>query len=79
VQSNENYPIVRLEDSSRNIFYCRSRDWSATGIDTGRETVEFTLNPAIAPGNYELTVSAGGISSAPFRVIVTAEEVGGHR
>jgi hypothetical protein len=79
VQSNENYPIVRLEDSSRNIFYCRSRDWSATGIDTGRETVEFTLNPAIAPGNYELTVSAGGISSAPFRVIVTAEEVGGNR
>jgi len=76
-QSNENYPIVRLEDSSGHIFYCRSRDWSATGIDLGVESVKFTLNKAVVPGIYELTVSAGGIASAPVKVTVTAEEVGG--
>ena len=79
VQSNENYPIVRLEDASGHIFYCRSRDWSAAGIDSGSESVNFTLNRAVAPGIYQLTVSAGGISSAPFRVTVTAHEVGGDR
>ena len=76
-QSNENYPIVRLEDSSGRMFYCRSRDWSATGIDLGAESVKFTLNKAVVPGVYELTVSAGGIASAPVKVTVTAEEVGG--
>jgi hypothetical protein len=68
---------VRLEDSSGRIFYCRSRDWSATGIDLGAESVKFTLNKAVVPGVYELTVSAGGIASAPVKVTVTAEEVGG--
>jgi hypothetical protein len=28
---------------------------------------------------YQLTVSAGGISSAPVQLVVTAEELGGDR
>jgi hypothetical protein len=78
-QSNENYPIVRLQNSSGLVFYCRSRDWSLTGVDNAPESVRFTLNPAVVPGIYQLTVSAGGISSAPVQLTVTAEELGRDR
>jgi hypothetical protein len=79
VQSNENYPIVRLSNSSGLVFYCRSHDWTATGVDNVLESVRFTLNPATVPGNYQLTVSAGGISSAPVPLTVTAAEIRGDR
>ena len=79
VQSNENYPIVRLQNSSGLVFYCRSRDWTSTGVGNISESVRFTLNPAVVPGIYQLTVSAGGISSAPVQLAVTAEELGGDR
>ena len=70
VQSNENYPIVRLQNSSGLVFYCRSSDWTSTGVGEGSESVRFALNPAVVPGNYQLTVSAGGISSAPVQLAV---------
>jgi hypothetical protein len=76
VQSNENYPIVRLQNSGGLVFYCRSRDWTSTGVGNGPESVRFTLNPAVVPGSYQLTVSAGGISSVPVQLAVTSEELG---
>jgi hypothetical protein len=72
VQSNENFPIVRLQNSTGLIFYCRSRDWTSTGVgNVGRESVKFALNPAVTPGDYQLTVSAGGISSVPMLIHIT--------
>lgn len=75
VQSNENFPIVRLQNSAGLVFYCRSRDWTSTGVGAlGRERVKFTLNPAVTPGDYQLTVSAAGISSLPFFIRIGGEE-----
>jgi hypothetical protein len=61
-----NYPIVRFTDSSGHVFFGRTFNWSSTGVATGNtpETVQFTLPVGLAPGNYSLTVTATGISSA---------------
>jgi len=68
-QSNENFPIVRLQNAAGLVFYCRSRNWTSTGVgNVGQESVKFTLNPAVTPGDYELIVSAGGISSKPWPI-----------
>jgi len=76
-QSNQNFPIIRLENSRGLVFYCRSTDWSS--VDVGpipHERVKFTLNSAITPGVYQLFVSAGGISSSPLPIRITSEDVG---
>ena len=78
-QSNENYPIIRLQNSSGLVFYCRSRDWTSTQVgNIPHESVKFTLNPAVTPGVYQLIVSAGGISSAPVVFRITDEEMNHH-
>jgi hypothetical protein len=78
-QSNENFPIVRLQDSNGLVFYCRSRDWTSTNVGgIPRESVKFTLNPAVTPGLYQLIVSAGGISSSPVAFRVRGEELNHH-
>jgi hypothetical protein len=75
-QSNENFPIVRLEDSHGLVFYCRSTDWTSTSVgNIPHESVKFTLNPAVKAGVYQLTVSAGGISSAPVSFRVSQEDL----
>ena len=75
VQSNENYPLVRLEDASGRVFYCRTFNWSETGVESAPESVRFTLNPAVKAGSYQLTVVAGGIASAPVPFRVAAEQL----
>ena len=75
VQSNENYPIVRLQNSAGLVFYNRSTNWTSTGVDNAVESVTFTLNPAVVPGSYQLTVSGGGISSGPVPFTVTAAQL----
>jgi hypothetical protein len=78
-QSNENFPIVRLQASNGLVFYCRSRDWTSTNVGgIPHESVKFTLNPAVTPGVYQLIVSAGGISSSPVAFRVTGEELNHH-
>jgi hypothetical protein len=78
-QSNENFPIIRLENSSGLVFYCRSTDWTSTDVGPiPHERVKFTLNPAVTPGVYQLFVSAGGISSSPVVVRITGEELNHH-
>ena len=78
-QSNENFPVVRLQDSNGLVFYCRSRDWTSTGVGPiHHESVKFTLNPAVTPGVYQLTVSAGGVSSSPVVLRITSEELNSH-
>jgi hypothetical protein len=76
-EMDENYPIVRLESSSGKVYYCRTTNWSSVGVGPGStpQTVNFTLNAAVTPGNYALFVSAAGISSAPTPITITEAEV----
>jgi hypothetical protein len=77
-QMDSNYPIIRMVNSSGNVFYARTSDWSKIGVGgAGRETVEFTLNPGVAPGDYSLIVSGAGISSFPTFIHITKREVEG--
>jgi hypothetical protein len=78
-QMDSDYPIIRMVNSSGNVFYARTSNWSkiAVGTDTGSETVDFTLNPGVTPGDYSLIVSGAGISSLPSHIHITEEEVNG--
>ncbi|MGA7224008.1 MAG: kelch repeat-containing protein [Candidatus Acidiferrales bacterium] len=75
-QMDSNYPIVRMVDSHGNVLYARTSNWSKVAVgDDGFETVDFTPNPEVTPGNYVLFVSGAGISSFPFLVDIRSEEV----
>ncbi len=69
VNVSENYPIVQLTDSSGNVYYATTSNWSNVLVspvgDTTQESVNFTLPASVtsAKGAYQLTVSANGISS----------------
>jgi hypothetical protein len=78
-QMDSNYPIVRMTSATGNVYYARTTNWSKVGVDGGAssETVNFTLNPAITPGNYSLVVSGAGIASFPTAINITAGEVAG--
>jgi hypothetical protein len=77
VQSDENYPIVRLINSSGNVYYSRTTNWSSVGVGmgSGSETVNFRLNSALTPGNYSLVVSGAGMSSYPISIHISQGEV----
>ena len=72
-QMDENYPILRFTNSTGNVYYGRTTNWSTTGVATGStvETVDFTLNPSMPAGNYSAIVSGAGISSLPVAVNIT--------
>jgi hypothetical protein len=76
-QMNENYPIVRLQDpATGNVYYCRSTNWSSVAVGgTEPETVDFTLNSAVTPGSYELTVVGAGIASQAVPIRIKADEL----
>jgi len=80
-QMDSNYPIIRMVNLNGNVFYARTSDWSKFGVGNGggRETVEFTLNPGVTPGDYALIVSGAGISSFPTFIHITEREVKGGR
>ncbi len=76
-QMATNYPIVRLQDSSNNIFYLRTANHSTMAVATGTATVStFVSVPTDIPqGQYNLFVVANGIPSAPFAVSVGAQDL----
>ena len=61
----ENYPIVYLTNAAGNVYYCRSFNFSSMIPATPGEveTAQFTLPAALPHGNYNLYVSAVGVSS----------------
>jgi hypothetical protein len=67
-QMNSNYPLVRLSDSSGNVYYARTYGWSSTGVRTGSTpvTTEFVPPPSLPPGSYTLVVVANGFASDPI-------------
>ena len=67
-QMNSNYPLVRMTNNSTgNVYYARSYNWSSTGVMTGTTlvTTEFIVPSNLTAGNYSLVVVANGNSSAP--------------
>src|SRR5262249_11801369 len=78
-ESDENYPIVRLRDSARNLFYARATNWNNVGVatDGAPESVNFTLKPGMTPGNYSLVVVGAGVTSFPTFINITAAQIAG--
>ncbi|MFY9972135.1 MAG: hypothetical protein WAK41_22280 [Roseiarcus sp.] len=76
-QMATNYPIVRLQDSSNNVYYLRTANHSTMAVATGAATVStFVSVPTNIPlGQYNLFVVANGIPSAPFAVSVGAQDL----
>ncbi len=64
-QMDSNYPLVRLTNSSGNVYYARTFNWSSTGVMTSNKPVstEFSLPASVTPGTYALAAVANGISS----------------
>jgi hypothetical protein len=79
VQTDENFPIVRFTNSTGQVYYGRTSNWSSTNVATGTTliTTNFTLNPAMPAGVYALILSGAGISSAPLFVNITQSQVSG--
>ncbi len=76
-QMATNYPIVRLEDTSNNVYYLRTANHSTMAVATGAATVStFVSVPTDIPsGQYSLFVVANGIPSAPFAVSVGTRDL----
>lgn len=74
-----NYPIIPMVNAAGHVFYARTTNWSMTGVDGGAtpETVNFTLDPGVTPGNYSLVDVGAGISSFPVAITITAAQVAG--
>jgi hypothetical protein len=78
VESDSNYPIVKMTNFAGQVFYGRTTNWTNYGVDGGltqNQTVTFTLNPLVTAGNYLLTVSGAGIMSNPIVVSITAAQL----
>ena len=66
------YPIARITNSTGNVLYCRTYNWSVCSVMTGTNvvTTEMTLPPGLLAGTYPLFVTANGISSAPYSLTI---------
>jgi hypothetical protein len=75
VESDENFPIVRLSDEDGHVFYARTTNWTSTGVATGRtrEKVDFTLPAGLPPGKYQLVDVGAGIASPPVVIRITPD------
>jgi hypothetical protein len=62
---SENYPIIWLKDTSGNVYYCRSFNFSTMMPSKGNtpETAQFTTPANLPMGTYDLYVSAVGVQS----------------
>ena len=75
-----NYPIVELTNSSGQVYFARTFNWSTTAVATGNtpETTQFSLPAGMPSGTYNLSVVANGIASSPlsslsFSAVPTAD------
>lgn len=76
-QMATNYPIVRLQNNSGNVYYLRTANHSTMGVATGTTQVStFVSVPTDIPaGDYSLFVVANGIPSAHFAVSVGTQDL----
>jgi len=64
-QMDSNYPLVRIADSSGNVYYGNTYNWSSTGVQTGATLVTTEFTVPVSGGVYSLSVIANGIASDP--------------
>ena len=64
-QMATNRPLVRITDSSGNVYYARTYNWSSTGVQTGSTpvTTQFRLPLNLPAGTYSVAAVANGIAS----------------
>jgi hypothetical protein len=79
VESDQNFPIVRLANSTGKVFYARTYNWSTTGVATALapESVNFKLPAGMTPGNYSLVDVGAGITSFPVFYNLSAAAAAG--
>ena len=79
VESDQNYPIVRLRSAAGAMFYCETYNWTSTGVATGSapEAVNFTLPAGISAGTYSLQVVGAGIGGVPVYLAITVAQTTG--
>ncbi len=68
-----NYPLVRVtNDATGHVFYCRTHDWTSSGVATGSKivTTSFDVPDTVESGPGVLEVVANGIPSRSVRVTV---------
>ena len=67
-QMPSNYPIVRLTDTSGNIYYARTSNWSSSGVQTGAQvlSVDFTIPASLPVGTYTIVEVANQFPSDPW-------------
>jgi hypothetical protein len=65
-QDPQNFPIVYLKDSSGDVYYARSYNFSTMAPSTAgeAESADFSLPSGLPHGTYSLYVSACGVSSS---------------
>jgi len=64
-QMDTDYPIVRLTDSSNNVYYGSTYNWSTNGVQTGTNLVSTEFTVPVSGGTFSLAVIANGIASDP--------------
>ena len=65
-QAHSNYPIIQFKDTNNaHVDYGRTFNWTATGVNTGLSSTEFSLPAGLIPQTYLVQVSANGILSDP--------------
>jgi hypothetical protein len=72
VEMATNYPVIELTDvGTGQVYFCPSFGWNKAGImGDSATTTQFNLPAGIPDGQYNLTVSANGISSDPYFVAI---------
>jgi hypothetical protein len=62
-----NFPLVRLSNSSGNVYFARTYNWTPGRLMTGTNILatEFALPPNLPAGSYTLVAVAVGNASAP--------------
>jgi hypothetical protein len=68
LQQSSNYPLVRLTNSSGNVYYCKTTNWNRIGAvqtDSLEDTAVFETPAALPAGTYSLVVVVNGFASNP--------------
>jgi hypothetical protein len=71
-QSATNYPLVRITDSTGNVVYCKTHNFSTMGVATGSAIVsaQFDIPSGIALGPARLVVVTNGIPSVAKAITI---------
>jgi hypothetical protein len=67
-QMSTNYPLVRLTNSSGDVYYCKTTLWNRIGAvmtDSLKDTTVFETPTGLPAGTYSLVVIANGFASSP--------------